>query len=313
MRFHPHDRPIDPGARGAALALGTFDGVHLGHQAVIASAGRAAARLGGALGVSVFAPHPRLYFRPDAPPFLIQNRGQMLRALSAHGVDEAFEIGFDQDLATLSADAFAERILAERIGAAHVSAGFNFNYGYKRGGDVETLRAQGGRLGFGVEIIEPIESADLDRPVSSTSIRALIGEGDMARAARLLGRPWAIEGEVRRGFQRGRELGFPTANLGLGDYVRPRFGVYAVNVHVGDGDWRGGVASVGVNPTVGALEEPVLEAHLFAFDADLYGKTIEVELIAFLREERRFPNLDDLKAQIARDAEQAQVILSDAP
>lgn len=290
-------------ARGAAIALGNFDGVHLGHQAVIASAREVAARLGLTLGVAVFEPHPRRFFKPDLPPFRLQTPRQRARALGELGVEEVFEIGFDAALAESSDREFAERVLRELLGAKHVSVGADFRFGKDRAGDAARLSALGDELGFSVDAVAPVGGAE---KISSTAVREAIGAGDMGRARELLGRPWAIEGEVLRGFQRGRGFGFPTANVALADYVRPRLGVYAVRVDTGDGVLLPGAASVGVNPTVGALPEPVLEAHLFDFDGDLYGKTIEVELIAFLRDEAKFDDVNALRRQMTQDVIEAR-------
>lgn len=285
-------------ARGAAIALGNFDGVHIGHQAVIESAREIADARGVGLGVAVFEPHPRRFFKPDAAPFRLQSTKQRARALSEFGVDEVFEIGFDAALAASTDREFAERVLRDLIGASHISVGADFAFGKGRCGDAQSLARLGGEFGFTVSAVEPVGG---DQKVSSSAIRDAIARGDMAAAAEALTRPWAIEGEVLKGFQRGRTLGFPTANVALGDYVRPKLGVYAVRVDVGDEALLPGVASVGVNPTVGALPEPLLEAHLFDFSGDLYGKTIEVELIAFLREEAKFDSLGELKRQMTQD------------
>jgi riboflavin kinase / FMN adenylyltransferase len=288
----PHD------ARGAAIALGNFDGVHAGHQAVIASARAVAEQSGVALGVAVFEPHPRRFFKPDAPPFRLQTTPQRARALSEVGVQEVFEIGFDAALAGSTDREFAERVLRDLLGVTHVSIGADFRFGKGRSGDATSLAALGAEFGFTVDAIAPVGGAN---KVSSSGIRDAIERGDMAEAREQLTRPWAIEGEVLRGFERGRTLGMPTANVALGEYVRPRLGVYAVRVDIGDGPWMPGVASVGVNPTVGALPEPLLEAHLFDFSGDLYGRTIEVELIAFLRDEAKFDTLGELKRQMTQD------------
>lgn len=299
--FTPTDA-IPNDARGASIALGNFDGVHLGHQAVIASA-RAA---GGALGVAVFRPHPRRLFQPDAPPFRLENNAQRARALAALGVNNLYEIGFDRALSQLSDREFAERVLRDRLGVGHVSVGADFRFGRGRMGDAESLQGLGTELGFGIDAVAPVGGS---AKISSTAIRDAIVSGDMKAAASLLGRTWAIEGEVRKGFMRGRTLGFATANVGLGEYVRPKFGIYAVRAHLGDGVTRDGVASVGINPTYTDVTEPLLEAHLFDFDADLYGRTIEVELIAFLRAEAKFENADALARQIAEDAAAARALL----
>jgi riboflavin kinase/FMN adenylyltransferase len=285
-------------ARGAAIALGNFDGVHAGHQAVIASARAIAEERDVALGAAVFEPHPRRFFKPDTPPFRIQTSRQRARALSEAGVEEVFEIGFDAALAESSDREFTGRVLRDLLGVTHVSVGADFEFGKGRCGDAESLAALGAELGFTVEAVAQVGGAD---KVSSTGIREAIARGEMGVAAEALTRPWAIEGEVLRGFERGRTLGFPTANVALGDYVRPRLGIYAVRVDLGDGVLLPGVASVGVNPTVGALPEPLLEAHLFDFSGDLYGQTIEVELIAFLRDEAKFDSLGELKRQMTQD------------
>jgi riboflavin kinase/FMN adenylyltransferase len=285
-------------ARGAAVALGNFDGVHRGHQAVIAAARAAADALGAQLGVAVFEPHPRRFFQPDAAPFRLQTPRQRARALAELGVQEVFEIGFDAALAQSSDREFAERVLKDCLGARHVAIGADFRFGRGRMGDAASLTHLGGEFGFGVTAVAPVGG---ETKVSSSRVREAIVAGDMAGAAELLGRPWAIEGEVLRGFGRGAGFGFATANLALGDYVRPRLGVYAVRVDVGDGVLLPGVASVGINPTVGALPEPVLEAHLLDFSGDLYGKTIEVELIGFLRDEAKFASVEALKAQMTQD------------
>jgi len=286
-------------ARGASIALGNFDGVHAGHQAVIASAREVAKANGARLGVAVFEPHPRRFFKPDTQPFRLQSAKQRARALSELGVEEVFEIGFDAALAGSTDREFAERVLRDLLGISHVSIGADFRFGKGRGGDAASLATLGAELGFTVDAVAPVGGAE---KVSSTAIREAIARGEMAAASGLLTRPWAIEGEVLRGFQRGRTLGFPTANIALGKYVRPRLGVYAVRVDLGDGVLLPGAASVGVNPTVGeALPEPILEAHLLDFSGDLYGQTIEVELIAFLRDEAKFESLGELKRQMTQD------------
>lgn len=296
-------------ARGAAIALGNFDGVHLGHVAVIESARSVASTLGAPLGAALFEPHPRRFFQPDAPPFRIQSSQQRARALAALNVDDVFELGFDAAMAQSTERAFAQQVINECLGAVHVSIGADFRFGRGRSGDAASLEALGREFGFSVAAVAPVGGA---QKISSSGIRTAIAEGDMALAAAQLGRPWAIEGEVLRGFQRGREFGFPTANVALGDYMRPKFGVYAVRVDLGDSVLLPGVASVGVNPTVGALPEPVLEAHLFDFSGDLYGKPIEVEMTAFLRPEVKFETVELLKAQMKRDVIDARTTLAKA-
>jgi riboflavin kinase / FMN adenylyltransferase len=305
MQRHAAGELMDVNARGAAIALGNFDGVHLGHEAVIESARHTAQVLGAPLGVAVFEPHPRRVFQPDAPPFRLQTNEQRARALEATGVAQLYEIGFDRALSQLSDEDFARRVLAERLGIVHVSVGADFRFGRGRMGDAESLKRFGAALGFSVDAVTPVGA---DSKISSSAIREAIAAGAVDRAAALLGRPWEIEGIVQRGFQRGRGFGFATANVALGDYVRPKLGIYAVRVTI-DGARYDGVASIGVNPTVGALPAPLLEAHIFDFDADLYGKTIEVELIAFLRDEAKFENAEILARQIAEDAAAARSLL----
>jgi len=290
-------------ARGAGVALGVLDGVHRGHQVVI-DAARAPGR---ALAAAVFEPHPRHYFRPDSPPFRIQNAAQRVRALEAVGVDLVFQMAFDRSIAESPAEDFTRTILAEEIGAAHVSIGADFQYGKDRGGDVRSPARAGETLGFTVSVTPPVLHEG--QRISSTAIRGLIAAGDVAGAAKLLTRPFAIEGEVVTGAQRGRTIGFPTANIGLSDYIRPKFGVYAVHTLI-DGARVNGVANVGVKPTVGGAPEPLLEAHLFDYAGDLYGRTLEVALHSFIRPEQKFDSFDALKAQIASDAEAARNALA---
>lgn len=292
-------------ARGAAIALGNFDGVHFGHQAVIASAEAFAEETDVALGVAMFEPHPRRFFKADLPPFRLQTSAQRARALSELGVTEIFELGFDAGMAQSSDRDFAERILRDLLGVSHVSVGANFRFGKGRSGDVTSLTALGDEFGFSVDAVSAVADS-AGATISSSAIRDAIAAGDLARATAMLSRPWAIEGEVVKGFQRGAGFGFPTANVALGDYVRPRLGVYAVRVDLGDGVLLPGVASVGVNPTVGALPEPLLEAHLLDFSGDLYGRMIEVEMIAFLRDEAKFDDVEALKAQMREDVIEAR-------
>lgn len=299
---------IPEDARGAAIALGNFDGVHLGHQAVIASAREVAWERNVALGAAVFEPHPRRFFKPDLPPFRLQTAKQRVRALAEAEATEVFEIGFDAALAQSSDRDFAERVLRDLLGVSHVSVGADFRFGKGRMGDAGSLAKLGQEFGFTVEAVSPVTAGAAK--ISSTGIRDAIAAGKMDEAWRMLGRPWAIEGEVLRGFQRGAGFGFPTANLSLGDYVRPRLGIYAVRVDLGDGMLLPGVASVGVNPTVGALPEPLLEAHLFDFSGDLYGREIEVDLASFLRDEAKFDDVEALKAQMRQDVIDARAALA---
>ncbi|MGE3930265.1 MAG: bifunctional riboflavin kinase/FAD synthetase [Hyphomonadaceae bacterium] len=309
MQRHDPAAPLPDQAKGAAIALGNFDGVHEGHQAVIASAHVAAQKLGAPLAAAVFEPHPRRFFQPDAPPFRLQSPAQRGRALADLGVVHEFGIGFDTSLAQMSDAQFVTDVMRGRFGARHVSVGSNFRFGRGRMGDTESLKRLGAANGFSVSAVEAV-AKDGER-ISSTRIREAVARGAMDEATRLMGRPFAIEGEVERGFARGRGFGFATANLSLGVYQKPRLGVYAVRADLGDRVWRPGVASVGVNPTTGTLPTPLLETHVFEFDHDLYGRTIEVALIAFLRDEARFESIEALRVQMAQDASAAREMLSD--
>lgn len=306
MRTIGADDPVPDDARGAAIALGNFDGVHRGHRAVIA----AAAGHGIPSAAAVFTPHPRRYFKPDAPPFRLQSDAQRARALAAEGVGTVHTLRFDAAMAARDDVSFVRDILIGRLGAAHVAVGVDFRFGHDRVGDVVRLQALGAQYGFTVEAVDAVDDARHAGKVSSSDIRAAVGSGDMADAAALLGRPWAIEGVVIDGFKRGRTIGFATANVGLGDYVRPKFGVYATRTDVGDGVWRAGVANVGVKPTVGGDHEPLLETHILDWTGDIYGRTVETQLLHFLRPEQKFESFDALKMQIAKDADQARALLA---
>ncbi len=300
--------PAPAALRGAAVALGNLDGVHKGHQAVLDQARKVASARGALLGAAVFEPHPRQIFTPNSPPFRLQSPGQRARALEALGVDVTFEIPFNQGFSGLSDVDFAKVILAERLGVSHVVVGFDFKFGRGRTGDVGKLTQLGSELGFSVAVVDPVEN-NAHLKISSSAIRDALVEGRVEDAAALLTRPFAIEGVVLPGMARGRTIGFPTANVALGAYLRPRFGVYAVRVRLDDGRLIPGVANLGVKPTVSGANEPLLEVHLFDFAEDLYGHRIEADFIKFLRPERKFESFDALKSQIAKDAEQARAVL----
>ncbi len=298
---------LTPDQKGASVALGAFDGVHGGHRQVIAEAAKAARTLGAPLGVIRFSPHPAQVMRPGAEPFLLMNPGQQSRALADLGVDLLYDIAFDEKLHQLSDEAFARLVLSEGLGVRHVSAGFDITFGKGRTGDAHSLRQLGQTLGFGVTIVDPVSDADGGK-VSSSSARTAVQSGDVERAAQILGRPFAIEGVVVVGQQLGRKLGFPTANVELEDYVRPRLGSYATRTRLPDGRLMPGVANIGENPTTGVVKAR-LEVWLFDFDEDLYGQVIETELVAFLRPEMKFDSLDALIAQIGADAAKARALL----
>ena len=292
--------------KGGAVALGNFDGVHRGHQALIALTVEQAQALDAPVLALTFEPHPRRFFVPDTGPFRLTLPPAKVRLLEAQGVQAVLAQRFDQAFAGLSADAFVDEVLLEGLVARHVVCGYDFTFGARRGGNVEKLRKLGRERGFGVTILDPVMREG--EIYSSTSIREALRAGWASEAAELLGRPWEIEGVVEQGDKRGRTIGFPTANVALGEHLRPRFGVYAVRALV-DGTWRDGVANLGRRPTVGKLQEN-FEVHLFDFSGDLYGKTLRVALIDFIRPEMKFTGLDQLKAQIAADAQAARAVLA---
>lgn len=308
MRVVERWTDLSAGDRGAAVALGAFDGVHRAHARVIAAAGAEAERLGAPLGVVTFEPHPRRFFQPEAAPFRLQSPAQQARALERLGVDVLYRLPFDGGLAEQSPDVFAAEVLGRGLGARWVAGGFDVTFGKGRSGDTALLRALGAAHGFGVTVVERQAGFDGEK-LSSTAAREALQGGRPGDAAEILGRPFAIEGEVAHGDKRGRLLGFPTLNVPLGDYLRPRFGVYATRTRLPDGRRVDGVSNLGARPTVGGTEER-LETWLFDFDGDLYGAVVETELLAFVREERRFDGLDALKAQIAADADSARRLLA---
>ena len=295
-------------ARGASIALGNFDGVHLGHQAVIAAA-RAGAR-GRRVAAAVFEPHPRRFFQPDSLPFRLQTSGQRARALADAGVDLIIEIAFDAALSQMTDEAFAKDILVDRLGVARVAIGFDFRFGRGRMGDAAALKRLGETYGFEVEVVDAVDDGHDPEKVSSTAIRAALQAGEMDEAARLLGRPWAIEGAVITGMQRARTIGFPTANVALGDYVQPKFGVYATLTDLGDGAWLPGVSNCGVKPTITDTKEPLLETNVFDVAVDLYGRKIETRLMHFLRPEQKFDSFEALTTQIAEDGKAARTFFA---
>ena len=293
--------------RGGIVALGNFDGFHKGHQAVVGRAIERARAEGRPALVATFEPHPMRYFRPDSPPFRLTSPEQRARLIEAAGVDGLFVFQFNADFASLTAPEFVTDWLVRRLGVAGVVTGQDFTFGKARGGDVALLKMLGQANRISVDAVAPV--ADEGGTVSSTRIREALRQGDCDTAARLLTRPFTIEGLVEHGDKRGRELGYPTANLSLWRYVRPRFGIYAVRGRLPGGEIRGGAASLGVRPMFDPPKE-LLEPYFFDYDGDLYGQSIEVELVAFLRDEAKFDSLDALKMQMAADVEQARGLLA---
>ena len=301
-------RGLQPEDKGACVAFGSFDGVHLGHQRVIRLAEAAAREIGAPLGVVSFEPHPWRWFHPQDPPFLLTTPDQQARRFAELGVERSYILPFDDHLAGLTAEEFAKEALAEGLGVRHVVVGFDASFGRGRTGDGEMLQALGEKLGFGVTIAPALADHSGDK-LSSTAARRALQQGDPETAAEILGRPFAIEGVVVEGRKLGRTLGYPTANVALGEYVRPRLGIYATRTRLPGGRVLAGVSSIGENPTVGAVEAR-LEVYLFDFDEELYGQTIETELIAFLRPEQSFAKVEEMVEQIGADADQARVLLT---
>ncbi len=299
-------RDLPEALRGATVALGNFDGVHLGHAHVLRAAH--GARPGAKLAVLSFEPHPRELFRPDDPAFRLTLSAERAEALAALGVQTVYEMPFDRDFSLLSAEAFVDEVLHRGVGAAHLSCGPDFAFGHRRGGDAAFLAARAEALGIGLTVVPPL--VDAQGPISSTRIRRLLQDGYPERAAAELGRPWAVRGPVTHGDKRGRTIGFPTANVPLGRHLEPARGVYAVRARLADGTVAPGVANIGRRPTVNEGTESRVEAHLFDFEGDLYGQEIAVGLHAFLRAERKFASFDELRAQIVADAEQARAALA---
>lgn len=300
--------------RGGVVALGNFDGVHRGHRAVVAAAAAAAERLRGPLAVFTFEPHPRAVFRPEDPPFRLTPFRIRERYIEALGVEAMIVAHFDAQFRHRTAEEFAAEVLAGGLAARHVVAGADFRFGQGRRGDMALLADLGAERGFGVTAVPPLLDAG-GHVFSSSRARRALRAGNPEEAAHVLGRPWEIEGRVETGDRRGRLLGFPTANVPLGEYLRPRFGVYVVRAGLDRGaatQWLGGVANIGERPSVGGTV-PRLEAHLFDFTGDLYGHHLRVQLVSFLRPERRFPSLEALTSQITQDAAEARDILARAP
>lgn len=301
---------LDPRLRGGVVAIGNFDGVHRGHQAVLERALDEASRRGVAALALTFEPHPRTVFRPDVPLFILTPPPMKARLLAKLGFSALVEQSFTREFASLSAEAFVTGILEERLGMSHAVTGFDFHFGKDRQGGPAYLMAAGERHGFGVTLVDAFrdENAEI---VSSSRIRELLGEGDIAQAAGLLGYHYTVEATVISGQKLGRTLGFPTANMKLPAEVALREGIYAVRFRRADGTLHDGVASFGRRPTVDSDGTPLLETFVFDFSGDLYGETASVSFFGYLRGEEKFDGLDALVAQMQRDEAEARALLSD--
>lgn len=302
-------------AQGRALAIGNFDGIHQGHQALIQQTVERAKKHGCVSSLLSFEPHPRLFFNPNQAPFQLCSTAQKARLLDHFGMDEWLVHDFNEAFASLSAQAFIEDFLVASLQVKHVIIGDDFRFGDNREGDVEMLQKAGNRYGFDVHVVSPVEN-NHHYTVSSTMIRDAIRQGNLKGAQSLLAWPydqaWEMEGEVVHGDKRGRELGYPTANMNMGGYVRPLYGVYAVRVALDDNSlnptWLPAVANIGIRPMF-EIATPLCEVFIFDFNQEIYGKIMRVQLVDHLRGEKRFDSLEALIAQMDKDSEKARTIL----
>ncbi|MCB2013612.1 MAG: bifunctional riboflavin kinase/FAD synthetase [Sphingobium sp.] len=303
-------QPVLANLRGAIIAMGNFDGFHAGHQAVVGRAMEWARAEGRPAIVATFDPHPMRLFKPDTPPFRLTTLDQRERLFAAAGADAMLVFHFDQALAGKTAEGFVD-LLVKDIGAVGVVTGEDFTFGKGRSGNIESLKTLGAGAGLRSEAVAPVKN-DNGTVISSSAIRDALKRGDCAAAARLLTRPFTIEGKVLHGDKLGRTLDFPTANMELGNYQRPAYGVYAVRGCLPDGKVVDGVANIGIRPMFDPPRE-LLESYLFDFSGDLYDQAIEVQLIGYIRPEMKLDGLDALKAQIAKDCDAARQILAETP
>ena len=306
MRFDSRTALPDS-MRGAVIALGNFDGFHRGHQAVAREAVEWARAEGRPAIIATFDPHPVRHFSPDAPPFRLTTLDQREALFTAAGADAMLVFAFGAELAATTAESFVADLLVDRLGAGAVVTGEDFTFGKARGGNVRVLAELGARLGLRARAVGPV-TAD-DEVVSSSRIRDALIAGDCATATRLMTRPFAVRGAVMHGDKLGRTIGFPTANLVMGTYLRPRYGIYAVTARLADGRVVKGAANLGIRPTFDPPKE-LLEPHFFDFAEDLYGQEIEVAFHHFLRPEWKFDGVEAMMHQIARDCDEARQVLA---
>lgn len=307
MHRFSSSQPLPQRLRGAILALGNFDGFHLGHQAVVNRAIARGFHERRPVIVATFDPHPVRFFKPDVPPFRLTSLDQRQRLFADAGADAMLVFQFDADLAATGAEEFVSDILAGRLGASGIVTGTDFTFGRGRTGSAELLAELGELSGMVAETVAPVMVDG--EPVSSSRVREALAAGDPGAATRLLSRPFAVEGVVEHGDGRGRDLGYPTANLSMGRYQRPAYGIYAIRVRLDDGSEHPGVASFGVRPTFEPTKE-VLEPHLFDWNGDLYGRTIEVALTDFIRPEEKFDSVDALVFRMRQDEADARRLLA---
>lgn len=298
--------------QGGVIALGNFDGIHAGHKKVIAEANKLAQSLCSFLGVMSFEPHPRSFLRPDEPPFRLTPLDVKLALLEKESVTKAYIVEFNEAFREVTAADFLDDLLKDQLKVRGVVAGHDFCFGKGRSGNAALLEAWGKENNIEIVIV-PEEKNDQGNAFSSTQLRAFLRQGDVVAAAHFLGRPWEIDGIVIQGDQRGRKIGFPTANIDLGNYLRPAFGVYAVRVQIAGQEqlgWLPAVANIGRRPTFNK-DHDLLEVHLFDFDQDIYGQKLRVQLVEHIRPERKFDGIEALVAQIHADSLQAQKLLSE--
>ncbi|MEP6342843.1 MAG: riboflavin biosynthesis protein RibF [Maricaulaceae bacterium] len=301
-------RDLAESDKGAVIALGNFDGLHRGHQAVIEQARAIATSLNAPLGIGLFRPHPYRFFKSDAPPFRLMTATVRAEVMAELKIDKLYEIPFDHELRDMDDTQFVDTVLHKGLGIRHVIVGTDYGFGKNRCGNVESLTRLCAERDIGVTALEPIGLHKLYGKYGSTEIRKALKDGDVFLAAHQLSRPWQVNGIVQKGAQRGRTINFPTANLNFGDLVRPKFGVYAVEVRLdSETTWRPAIANTGNRPTVGG-EEARLEVHIFDFDQDIYGQRLDVRFRSFIRPEKKFESFDALKEQIIRDANGARVL-----
>jgi riboflavin kinase/FMN adenylyltransferase len=314
LRIFRHPDEIDKKERGAVVALGNFDGLHRGHQVVIGEAGRLARSMGLNLMVVVTEPHPISFFAPQLPPFRLTPFRERAQLLESFGVDQLLVLPFNKDLAGMTAQDFVTEILVKTIDTKHVCVGYDYRFGKERGGGTDVLGWMGEMEGFGLSIIQPVTvglegyAGDI---YSSTLVRKALQNGEARKAAALLGHWWSISGKVTQGDQRGRTIGFPTANIELGESLLPKLGVYAVRVGLEGTDRTfTGVANIGKRPTFDK-RDVLVEVHLFNVNEDLYDQHLQIQLVAFLRPETKFDGLNSLKQQIAKDCKVAKIVLAE--
>ncbi len=302
---HGHDH-VPSNLRGAVLAIGNFDGVHRGHQALLTAAVDTARATGHNSGAIVFEPHPREFFQPNAPHFRLTPLNEKIRLFRKLGLELAVVLPFNVNLASLTADAFVERILVAGLGVRHVVIGYDFFFGKDRAGTPDTMRKAGEKLGFGVTVISPV--AEHGEAFSSSAIRLMLAQGSVRDAADAMGHWWRVAGKVVGGAKRGTGLGYPTANVPMPRGTALGHGIFAVRVHLPDGTHHHGAAYLGTRPTFDD-GKPVLEVFLFDFDEDLYGREIAVEFIGFIRPDRKFDSAEALVAQMDKDCAEARRML----